>query len=90
MKTTTITKTNQLLSKFIVLNKLVKEEDHNDEENYKDGFITNYARKSIHEDIAELCEEAETRHYYFDNILIFDKNNDYNILKRKIKLAEEY
>jgi hypothetical protein len=55
-------------------------------ENFKLGFITNYARRNFWEDIAEICNEAEdsvrNKHYL--------KKLDNPLIKKKTELAVKY
>ena len=65
---------------FNLINKSVIDK----EENLKLGFISNYSRFNVAEDIAELCESAERK-----NKILFENTNNPLILK-KLHLAEEY
>lgn len=74
----------QVCSKAKILNKLVMEKYSDSEQNIKFGFVTNYARTNLYEDVAEVCELAERP--FGDEL----KKNQNPIIAAKIKLAEEY
>ncbi|MBI4440617.1 hypothetical protein HY639_00470 [Candidatus Woesearchaeota archaeon] len=69
-------------SRYKGLHLLIKEPDPVVSERL--GFVTNYARTNVDEDIAELCEEAECRPRHFISL----RHNER--IAAKIKLAETY
>ena len=60
----------------------------NSETNEILGFVSNYARTNVYEDIAELCEFAEVSPSVFSKWL--NGVDDHNIIRQKVELAQEY
>lgn len=71
------------------LDSLVGDDKENIERNRQLGFVTNYARTDFYEDVAELCEFAETESYMLGTWLKSNSPEMQSIIA-KIKLAEEY
>ncbi len=69
---------------------LVDEEKKDLSDNQSLGFITNYARTNVHEDIAELCEAVESEVYTIRKILSDKDNPGTKIIRQKMSLALEY
>ena len=57
-----------------------------DPKNEKLGFISDYARTNVFEDIAELCAEAETSTFSSKKWL----SDENNLIMKKLKLAQKY
>ncbi len=57
--------------------------------NEKLGFVRSYGRNNVFEDIATICEEAESNESKFARWL-FDGDQRNEIIAKKIALAEEY
>ncbi len=67
------------------LRSFVRKQNTKDDE--KVGFVSSYARRNIHEDIAELCEEAEVGASQFIPWLYTQPNFR---IQAKVRLAEQY
>jgi hypothetical protein len=80
----------QICSRVRGLGSLVDGKKQIFSENEKLGFISNYARTNVHEDIAELCEAAETNSQSFKEFLFGGPEYRNDILAKKIALAQEY
>ena len=72
------------------LSSLVDKEKSNTERNRKLGFITDYARTWVYEDIAELCGEAEQNSDTFMNLVAGDSASKNEVITKKFNLAAEY
>ncbi|MBI5803912.1 hypothetical protein HY450_01575 [Candidatus Pacearchaeota archaeon] len=75
-------------SRFAGLDTLVEAKKKNNEEDDKEGFVSNYARTSFAEDVAELGEEAEVNPWRFYHWLFGDSANP--TIKGKVELAQEF
>ena len=78
--------------RFRCLEKLVDDENKSDRENERLGFISNYAKTNVYEDIGELCAEAsvESTRYQFRDLLDESSKEYSPRIAAKIRLAEEY
>ena len=81
--------------KIRIIGKLFRDDNIIDYE--KLGFVSDYARSNIYEDIAETCERAEINPHDLESFLFGIKPNPHNDkiprnekIVAKIKLAEEY
>ena len=54
------------------------------------GFVSNYARKNVYEDIAELCTLAEINPWEFHGWLFGAKGEENERIKGKVQLAQKY
>ncbi len=71
-----------------LLGRILQMESFSEEENSKQGFISNYSRTDFYEDVAELCEEAESMEPNQLSRLLYEEQNQKII--SKIELAQEY
>ena len=80
----------QICLRFRLLNKLV-DNPSNYEENNRYGFVSDYARTNVYEDIAELCEKVESISIQGGLSELFDYSpKTHQNLRPKIQLAQEY
>jgi hypothetical protein len=80
---------DQICSRIRGLEQLVDKEKYSaGEENKRLGFVSDYARTNVYEDIAELCEEAESENVQFRDLVIGEGRNE--IVVKKAQLAIEY
>ena len=78
------------LQVYMGLEHLVNEDKIKEEENKNLGFVTNYARTNIYEDIAELGELAETNIINFIEWFGYRYEPKNEKIIAKVKLAQEY
>ncbi len=83
-----LTGREQACSRLRGLGSLINKEKQISFKNEKLGFISNYARTNVWEDIAELCAEAETDSCKLAKLLYSDEKNPKIIAK--VNLAQEY
>lgn len=79
----------QVCSRIKGLSSIVKRDDKLNKDNKNLGFVSDYARTNVYEDIAETCSELSDT--LFDNMIEMlnsDKKGDKLIAK--VKLAQEY
>src|SRR3989338_5839315 len=72
-----------------IIEKMQKRPTQNVYDNYKQGFVSDYARTSFYEDVAELCAEANFDPHNF-SLRFFQESTHYDKIMAKTKLAEQY
>lgn len=86
--------TEQFCLRIRFLNGLLNKKKFVTDENRKLGFISDYARINVYEDIAELCTEAEVNPGDFNKFIYgndFKHDGDFNpTIVAKLNLAEKY
>ncbi|HLC86686.1 MAG TPA: hypothetical protein VJH65_00200 [Candidatus Nanoarchaeia archaeon] len=85
-----LTNTEQIFYLVRGLRSFINKEKQVSSENKKLGFVSNYARTNVYEDIAELSELAETCPQEFRNWLFGDEKQKNEIIAKKVALAQEY
>lgn len=80
----------QICSRVRGLDSLVNRKNKIFTENEKLGFISDYARTNVHEDIAELCESAETHSQYLKKFILDNSGDKNEVIAKKVALAQEY
>ncbi|MBS3094431.1 hypothetical protein J4474_02090 [Candidatus Pacearchaeota archaeon] len=84
-----LTEREQIFSKTKGLSRLVDENKKDLTENQKLGFVSNYARTNVLEDIAELTGAAQENPNEFMDWLFGDGKDQNEIIKKKVELAKK-
>ncbi len=84
------TYSEQFFSKIRGLLRLTEKDEENPAENRRLGFVSDYARKNVYEDIAELGESAEHFPALFVGWFFGSEEEQSEKIKKKVELLQEY
>jgi|GEM_PF-5513938 len=84
-----LTRTEQAMSRTKGLSQLVSEDKRDSKTNLKLGFISNYARTNVLEDIAVICSDAEENPFSFADLLFGNGDEKNEIIQKKVELAQK-